>query len=404
MKSVLLAMRVGWRGLALRKGRAALMMLGVAVGVVTLTLVVSVARGARAKVERGIQSFGPDSIMVAAGSPQVRGPGDERVTTLVPEDVAAIRERVPGIRVIAPMFVHVGETVVYRDRNATPPIFGSTPDYEEAWDWRVTSGEFLSEAHEASAARVALLGTTPARDLFGDADPVGESVRIGDQSFKVIGVLAHRGTSPMGMDMDNRIVVPLSTAMRRLYNVTWYSMVRIRARDLGSVEGIAAQTTALLRERHHIGKGDTDDFGIRSAGSFRKMAAKMTGTLTTMLGAVSLIALLAGAVVLASILLSAVGERRVEIGLVRALGATRRQVVQQFLVEGLVVTLSGGLLGVLVGTLVAFVLQKRHTIPAQVSWEPFALALVASLVVGLAASIVPARRAAAIDPATALRP
>jgi putative ABC transport system permease protein len=402
MKAIGLAARVGLRGLALRKGRAALMLLGVAIGIVTLTVVVSVAKGAKLKVEGGIQNFGPDALVVAAGSPQFRGPGDERVTTLADEDVAAIRA-LPGVRVAMPMVVRVGQDVSARGREHMAAVMGATPDYEEAWDWRVAAGEHVSEAHEASAARVAVLGATVAKELFGEDDPVGDSIRVGDQSFKVVGVLARRGASPMGMDMDNRVVVPLSTATRRLFNVSWYSLVRVRATSMQEGDAVAERVTGLLRERHRIGAGDADDFAVRSPTAIRTMAAAMTRKLTTMLGLVSIIALVAGAVVLANILLAAVSERRAEIGLTRALGATRRQVVQQFLVEGVTVTLAGGVVGVLVGALVA-TLMGRMRMPVAVSWEPFVLAVVASIVVGLAAAAVPARRAAAIDPATALRP
>lgn len=404
MKTIELAVRVGLRGLALRKGRAALMMLGVAIGVVTLTLVVSVGRGAKAKVEAGIRMFGPEGLIIAAGSPQFRGPGDERVTTLVPEDLTALRDGIPELRVLAPMVVRLEQTLVYQGSNMTSPVIGSTPDYGEAWDWPTVAGETLGEAHEASAARVALVGQTVVRELFTGGNPVGESVRIGDQTFKVIGVLAPRGVSPMGMDMDRRVVVPLSTAMRRMFNVSWFSMLRLRAKSVAAVDTVADKATAILRERHHISGSDSDDFALRYATTFRTMASQMTGMLTTMLGLITLVALLAGAVVLANILLAAVAERRVEIGLTRALGATRKQVVQQFVVEGLVVTLLGGGVGVLVGTVAAMVMARVKSMPLVVSWHPFALALVASIVVGLAASFVPARRAAAIDPATALRP
>jgi ABC-type lipoprotein release transport system permease subunit len=402
MKAIGLAARVGLRGLALRKGRAALMMLGVAIGIVTLTVVVSVAKGAKLKVEGGIQNFGPDALVVAAGSPQFRGPGDERVTTLVDEDVAAIRA-LPGVRVAMPMVVRVGQDVSARGNEHMAAVMGATPDYEEAWDWRVASGEHLSEAHEASAARVAVLGDTVAKELFGKDDPVGDAIRIGDQSFKIVGVLARRGASPMGMDMDNRVVVPLSTATRRLFNVAYFSLVRVRATSVQEGDAVAARVTALMRERHRIASAADDDFAVRSPTAIRAMASAMTKKFTTMLGLVSVIALLAGAVVLANILLAAVSERRAEIGLTRALGATRRQVVQQFLVEGVTVTLAGGAVGVVVGALAATIMG-RMKMPVAVSWEPFVLAVVASIAVGLAAAAVPARRAAAIDPATALRP
>ena len=404
MKALTQVAKIALRGLGARKGRAALMMSGVAIGILTLTLVVAVTRGISAKVEKGVQAFGPDAIMVAAGSPQTRGPGDERVTTLLPEDLAALRDQVPGVSVAVPMVVRLPQTVIRGDRNTTAAIFGSTPDYEEAWDWPVASGEFLTEAHEASLARVAVLGQTVVRDLFGEDDPVGQFIRIGDQRFKVIGVATRRGTSPFGMDMDNRLVVPLSTAMRRLYNVDHYSMVRLRMKPGVDVEQAADSVTALMRQRHHITAGKTDDFSVRSPSSMRKMAATMAGTLALLLGIITVVALGAGALVLGNIMLVAVSERRAEIGLRRAVGATRLQIAQQFLVEGMIVTVLGGAAGVVLGTLAALVLGRLKVLPAMVSWQPFALALGVSLLVGALASLVPARRAAAVTITEALRP
>jgi putative ABC transport system permease protein len=405
MKATGLAVRLAWRGLMLRKGRAALMMAGVTVGVVTLTLVVSVTQGVRAKVEREIQNFGPDAIMIVAGSPQTRGPGDERVTTLIPDDLAAVRRLIGSrARVFLPMVVRLEQTLIFEGANTTASVWGATPDFEEAWDWRTIAGEHFSESHEASAGRVAVLGTTVVRDLFGDSDPVGQTVRIGDQRFRVLGVLAPRGTSPMGLDMDNRVVVPLSTAMRRLFNVTWYSLIRLRVAAGESVGAVAAPLAPFMRERHHIGAADTDDFHIRTADSLREMGARLRGMLTLLLGIVTAISLFAGTVVLANILQASVAERRMEIGLARALGATRRHVIRQFFIEGLVVTLAGGALGVALGSAAALVLARLGVAPTRVSWEVLALALAASLLVGTAASLLPARRAARLDPAAALRP
>lgn len=404
MRALKLAARGAWRGLMLRKGRAALMMLGVAVGIVTMTLVVSIGQGSRAKVEAGIQNFGPDAMMIVAGSPQTRGPGDERTTTLVAADLEAIRQQVPGLRVASPVIVRMGLNAVHGDRNTMAPIVGAAPDYEEAWDWRLESGEYPDESHEAAAARVVVLGKTVAAALFGTEDPVGQSIRIGDQTFRVLGVMARRGTSPMGMDMDNRLVVPLSTAAKRMFNVTWFSMIRARVQPDADIAQVSERLTTLLRERHHIKAGDTDDFSIRSALSFRANAAKMSQMLTMLLGAITVISLIAGAIVLASILNVAVAERRTEIALRRALGATRRQILQQFLVEGLVVTLMGGGAGALLGATASIVLGQVSKVPAQFSWQALVLAFGASVVVGLTASFLPARKAAGLEIVEAFRP
>jgi putative ABC transport system permease protein len=192
--------------------------------------------------------------------------------------------------------------------------------------------------------------------------------------------------------------------MKRIFNTTALSAVRMRATGVDAVDGVGARVTPLLRERHHVGPGQADDFAVRTPTSIRAMAGEMVAKLTMMLGLVTMIALLAGAVVLANILLAAVAERRAEIGLQRALGATRKQIVRQFLVEGTVVTLAGGLAGVVLGTIVTSIMARMPKAPAVVTWEPFALALGVSVVVGLAASYLPARRAADVDPATALRP
>ncbi len=402
MKALLLAMRIALRNLALRKGRAVLMMAGVATGIVTLMLVTAVTSGTRQKVETGIQSFGPDAIMVASGSPQTRGPGDERVSTLVAADLEAIRSAVPGLRVIVPIVARSAQTVIAGDRNTTTTVFGSTPEIQEAWDQHAESGEFLSEAHEASSARVAVLGKTT--DLFGDGDPVGQSIRLGDQKFKVIGVAAAKGTSPMGMDMDARVFVPLSTAMRRLYNVDYYSMIRFRIGPGTDMQQAVDQVTSLLRQRHSIGAGDTDDFSVRSAISFRQMAAKMSRTLTLLLSIITVVALAAGALVLANILTVAVSERRAEIGVRRAVGASRGQITQQFLVEGVVVTVLGGLAGIALGTGAALALRLGTKLPVSLSWEPFVLGFVVTIAVGLVASFLPARRAASTNVVDALRP
>jgi putative ABC transport system permease protein len=404
MKALRLAMRIALRSLGLRKGRAALMMLGVATGIVTLTLVMAVTGGTKQKVEKGIQAFGPDAIMVAAGSPQTRGPGDDRVTTLVPQDLEAIRAGIPDVRVIVPIVSRTAQTVIAGDRNTTVTVFASTPDFEEAWDQHVESGEFLSESDEASLARVVVLGKTAVHDLFGNDDPIGQSIRLGDQTFKVIGVAQPKGTSPFGMDMDNRIFVPLSTAMRRLYNVDYYSMIRLRIDGRVDMEQTVDRITTLMRQRHSIAAGATDDFAVRSPISFRQMAATMSRTLTWLLGIITLVALGAGALVLANILTVAVSERRVEIGVRRAVGASRGQITQQFLVEGVVVTVLGGAVGITLGTVAAFVLRALTPLPLALSWQPFVLGFLVTIVVGLVASFVPARRAASTNVVDALRP
>jgi putative ABC transport system permease protein len=404
MNALRLAMRIALRNLGVRKGRSVLMMSGVAVGIVTLVLVTAITGGTSQNVEKSIQSFGPDAIMVTSGSPQTRGPGDERVTTLVAQDLEAIRSSIVGIRVVVPIVARAGETVIAGDRNTTLTVVGSTPELEEAWEQHAESGEFLSEAHEASLARVVVLGKTAVRDLFGKDDPIGQDIRIREQKFKVIGIAEPKGTSPMGMDMDNRAFIPLSTAMRRLYNVDNYSMIRFRITEGIDMQRTAAQVTSLMRQRHNIRSGDTDDFSVRSPVSMRQMAAKMSRTLTLLLGIITFVALGAGALVLTNILTVAVNERRTEIGVRRAVGASRKQISQQFLLEGVVVTILGGLIGIVLGATAILALRAGTKLPVVLDWQPFVLGFVVTVVVGVLASFLPARRAASTKVVDALRP
>jgi len=396
--------KIALRNLAQRKGRAALMMIGVAVGLVTLVLVTGVTRGTQREVQRKIRAFGPDAIMIKAGSPTTHGPGDARVTTLLPRDLEAVRTSVEGIRVIAPVVARPTETFIAGDHNSTGVLFGVRPEFEEAWDWHVASGAFFTQAQEASHARVTVLGQTMAHTLFGEEDPVGQSVRIAGQRFEVVGISAIRGTSPIGSDMDNISLVPLSTAMRRLYNVDHYSMIRARFFDNVNIQQAAGNITELMRRQHSIQQGDTDDFALISPATFHRKAAKMSGTLTLLLWIITFVALGAGALVLANILTIAVAERRVEIGVRRAVGATQRQIIMQFLVEGVVVTVLGGVLGIALGVGMVGLLQVSTALPVVLGWEPFVLGPIVTLVAGLLASIIPARRAAATDIANALRP
>jgi putative ABC transport system permease protein len=229
-------------------------------------------------------------------------------------------------------------------------------------------------------------------------------IRIREQKFKVIGIAEPKGTSPMGMDMDNRAFIPLSTAMRRLYNVDNYSMIRFRIAEGIDMQQTAARVTSLMRKRHNIRSGDTDDFSVRSPISMRQMAAKMGRTLTLLLGIITLVALGAGALVLTNILTVAVNERRTEIGVRRAVGASRKQISQQFLLEGVVVTILGGLIGIVLGTTAILALRAFTKVPVTLDWQPFVLGFAVTVVVGVLASFLPARRAASTKVVDALRP
>jgi putative ABC transport system permease protein len=385
------------------KMRSFLMMLGIIIGITTLTVIVSVGKGGRAKVMKAIKNIGTNAVMVFAGGGRVMGPPDEKTNTLTLEDAQAIMQEVPGIKSMDTALVRLGRTVKYEDNNTDTVIYGGTMNYGDAWEWSVESGDFFTEEDMNSMARVAVLGKTVVRELFGDADPIGQNIKIENVNFKVVGVLAGRGTSPMGMDMDSRVVIPYTTASRRVFNTTYISLIRMAAADPNNVEKVEEDVANLLRERHHIQPGFPEDFRVRGASSISKMAKGMMGTLNLFLGLVSLISLVVGGIVVMNIMLISVGERVKEIGLRRAVGARKADVRNQFLIESSLVTVMGGIIGVLVGLVISAVLPLFTKLPAMPSWEPLVLGFVFSALVGIVAGIHPAKKASEMDPVAALK-
>jgi putative ABC transport system permease protein len=398
-------MKLALRAIGMNKMRAFLMMLGVIIGITTLTVIVSVGKGASAKVMKSVQNFGANAVVVFAGGGKVMGPPDEKINTLTPEDAQAVMQEVKGIRSMDPALIRVGRTVKYEDNNTNTVIYGGTTNYGDAWEWSVERGDFFTEEDMTSMARVAVVGKTVVNELYGNTDPIGTNIKIENVNFKVVGVLAPRGTSPMGMDMDSRIVIPYTTASRRVFNTPYLSLIRAAAVDPNQVEKIESDIAALLKERHHIQPGFPEDYRVRGASSVSKMAKGMMGTLNLFLGLVSLISLVVGGIVVMNIMLISVGERVKEIGLRRAVGARKKDIRNQFLIESSLITLMGGVIGVLVGLVVAVFLPilSKGKMPAMPSWEPFVLGFVFSVLVGILAGIHPAKKAADMDPVIALK-
>jgi putative ABC transport system permease protein len=400
-KTIKLALRT----IGMNKMRAFLMMLGVIIGITTLTVIVSVGKGASAKVMRTVQNFGSNAVMVFAGGGKVLGPPDEKTNTLTLEDAQAVMQEVKGIRSMDTALLRLGRTVKFEENNTNTVIYGGTTNFGDAWEWSVESGDYFTEEDMASMARVAVLGKTVVNELYGSTDPLGTNIKIENVNFKVIGVLAPRGSSPMGMDMDSRIVIPYTTASRRVFNTPYINLIRMAAIDSNQVDTIETNVAALLKERHHIQPGFPEDYRVRGASSVSKMAKGMMGTLNLFLGLVSLISLVVGGIVVMNIMLISVGERVKEIGLRRAVGARKKDIRNQFLIESSLITLMGGIIGVLVGLVVAVLLPilSKGKMPAMPSWEPFVLGFVFSVLVGILAGIHPAKKAAEMDPVIALK-
>lgn len=387
------------------KFRTFLMMIGVIIGVTALTMVVSAALGARNIVLERVRKFGLDSLMITAGAGQEMGrpSSGALTTTLKPEDARALMEEIPSVVDIAPVNRRTRVEVKFKEKSTTTNIFGITPSWETVWDWGAKAGEFITDEDENNLARSAVIGETPRRELFGSADPIGETIRIGNVPFLIKGIIEDKGTSAAGGDMDNRIYIPLNTFLRRLANVDYLWAVKLRFKSVKDLDPAVAAVRDILRERHKIAAGFPDDFTIRKPDEVEEVAKNVAGTFNLFLIVVAGISLITGGVVVSNIMLISVNERRKEIGLRKAVGAGRRQILLQFVMESTTVTFFGGIIGVLLGAVGAQIMEAATRLPTALSWQGAILGVVFSGAVGMAAGLHPARKAAVLEPIEALR-
>jgi len=402
--------RTAWKGLTSHKLRSFLMMLGVVIGIAALTVILAIGAGTKRKLEeRTAQMFAEAPITVIARKPGAgfaRGQEmgvDAAPTTLTHEDAEAMRAQIANVQAIAPTQMRSGVPVKYRDASTTTMVFGIVPEWQELRNYDLSEGEFIDAEDVSAATRVCLIGQTIVTELFGDEPALDQTIRIEDTPFTVKGVFAPKGASPMGGDFDNRIAIPISTFSRRLYNVSHLSQIVVALRDPRALDATAAEIEALMDDRHGIRSPQDRDFQVRRAEQVVAFAGQTSRLLTVFLGIVAGISLIVGGVVIMNIMLISVGERTREIGLRRAVGASRSDIERQFRAEALLVTLLGGALGVVLGSLVAWVLPLVSKVPSGFSWWTVLLAAVFSVAVGLIFGVQPARRAARMNPVEALR-
>jgi putative ABC transport system permease protein len=351
-----------------------------------------------------VEVFGPRAMMLIAGGGRALPPPDTSITTLTLEDAQAVRDEIPGLEVVTPQAWQFDVSLKHETNQIQAVVWGVEPQWHEAWDWHAAEGEGISDEDVTTLNRTCVIGSAVKRDLFGGTDPIGKSLYINKVSLTVKGVLEHRGTTGGdGGEFDNRVIIPITTAMRRVMNVDHVGAIRIVTQDASLMEQQARQIEDLIRRRHHITPDVDDDFRIITPAIIANMVRGTSRTLSLLLMALASLSLLVGGVVLMNILLISVAERTKEIGLRRAVGATRGDIFAQFLTESLSVTFLGMLLGSLLGGAVSLVLGKLTPLPAVVSWEPFALSLAFALLVGSFFGVQPARRAARLRPVEALR-
>jgi len=397
--------KIAFTGLGRNKLRTFLMMIGIVIGITALTLIISAGLGAQKRVMDRVKKFGLQSMMLFAGGGREMGQpvSGGPVTTLTLRDAEAIKREVSTIDEVAPFNRKPNAEIKYLDKSTTATVFGITPSWAYVWDWDVQSGDFISENDMDNLNRVCLLGPTVKKELFGDENPIGQQIRIGNIQFEVKGVMQSKGTSPGGGDMDNRVNIPLSTFMRRVANVDYIFGIKILLTSAKEMGQTAENISAILRERHTIAAGMPDDFRIVTPDEVTQFAEKVAGTFNIFLALVAGIALIAGGVVVANIMLISVSERKKEIGLRKAVGARSRDIKLQFLFEATAVTLVGGIIGIILGGIGAQILKIVTGIPVSVSWLGVVLGVVSSSLVGIIAGMQPASRAAKMQPVESLR-
>jgi len=384
--------------------RSALTMLGIVIGNASVITLVGVGKGAQNLAEGQLSTLGANVLFVVPGNNDTRRRGIDTPKTLVLEDANAILEQVPSVARVAPQ-ITLSETVKARDLSATATVSGITPDFLAVRRFDMAQGRFFSDADLQGARNVAVLGPDLAARLLPGGYPIGKEVRIRNQSFQVVGIMASKGAF-LGQNQDDAAYVPLSTMVSRLSGRdptfgTSLSFVSVEAKDENSVSAAKFQISNLLRLRHKILR--EDDFAVRSQKDALSIVGTITGGLTLMLGAIGAISLLVGGIGIMNIMLVSVSERTQEIGLRKAVGARSNDVLLQFLVEALVVSSLGGLVGSLIGLGAVMAVAALTPLPAAIGLASVTSTVALSGSIGLFFGVVPARRAAKLDPIVALR-
>jgi putative ABC transport system permease protein len=407
-------LRIALRGLAANKLRAALTMLGIIIGVAAVIALLSVGQGVERYVTAQFQGIGSNLLFVFPGGPEEQdGPpsGTNRDQPLTNQDGLALGDSffVPSAQGVALEYLGFA-SVEYSRETMNVQVSGVSPNYQQVRQFFVDEGEFITEADDRSVARVAVIGQTVVRTLFPEGDfPLGQTIKINQVPFKVAGVLEPQGGSLFG-DLDAIVLVPLSTAQQRLFNARGpdgrygLSVVYVQARSAEAMETAAQEVTAVLRERHKIQFRDEDDFTIVTQNDLISAFGEVTGVLTIFLGAIAGISLLVGGIGIMNIMLVSVTERTREIGLRKAVGARRRDILSQFLIEAVTLSLLGGLIGIVIGAIGSQLIASfQPDLPVAVTADSVLLATGFSAAIGLFFGMYPAIRASALSPIDALR-
>jgi putative ABC transport system permease protein len=407
MINIVSTVKISFRALRVNKMRSALTMLGIIIGVGAVIAMLAVGTGASRRISEYISKMGSNLLMIVPGTTTAGGVrmGSGTQPTLTLADAEAILKESRAVSDVAPVLSGVAQ-VVYGHQNWSTGVVGTTPGMLNVRDWPLASGRSFTQQDVKSATKVCLLGQTVVENLFGDMDPIGQFIRIKNLPFTVIGVLAPKGQSPQGQDQDDTIYVPVTTAQKKLFGTTFPGMVRtimVKAKSTEDLASAEKQVNELLRQRHRIGPKQDNDFTVRNLTQFMQAQEQSTKVMTLLLGAIASVSLLVGGIGIMNIMLVSVTERTREIGIRMAIGAKTWDIRLQFIIEALILSLIGGVAGIIAG------ISASEIISALAGWatvvSPFAIltAFGFSGSVGIFFGFYPAYKASLLDPIEALR-
>lgn len=427
MKRILENIKIAFKSLGLNKLRSFLTMLGIIIGVGSVVAVMSVGAGAEASITENIQSMGTNVITISPGREQVfagnrevrmepnaeQGGGfmnrfgdneEEEIVAgeLYLEDVDALKEKAKLLNEVVPVLSGFNSTFSYMSWSGNVSVTATTEDYLSLQGYEMDKGSFFTVSDVSNSSNVAVIGDTVVSDFFGKINPVGEVIKIDGKNFKVMGTLKSIG-STFGMNPDNVIYIPITTAQNKLYGVDTVNQILVKVKSEEVMDQATEEVKAKLRIQHHILPGENNDFEIRSSAQLLEMASSVSDILVILLGSIAAISLLVGGIGIMNIMFVSVTERTREIGIRKAIGAKNRDILVQFLTESIVLSLSGGIIGVGFAGFITWILGTFTTLSSLITAFPIILALSFSTVIGLVFGILPAMRAARLNPIDSLR-
>lgn len=394
---------MAWASIVANKMRSLLTMLGIIIGVAAVIALVSIGYGVRQQIQDSISSLGSNLLMIYPGAPRTPGvrPTADSQKTLKIGDYNTI-VKLSDVDMASPVSAGSSYILIYTSKNWTTQVMGVNGNFQYINNWTLKSGRFITDSQVQRRERVAVIGNTVATNLFGTEDPVGKDIRIKNNPYKVVGVLEPKGSGSFGNDQDDVVYIPYTTGMERLQGVDYLRMIYVKGKDGVDLNRLQSDIENIMRVRHNIKNPAMDDFNVRNMATVMQTMEETTGTMTLFLGAVAAISLVVGGIGIMNIMLVSVTERTREIGVRKALGATYRVVVMQFLIEAVVISLIGGLIGIVVGIGASKLIATFTSMKTVISMGPILLSFGFSMAIGLIFGLYPARKAAKLNPIDAL--